>query len=488
MPPKKKGTSGKRPRKPLGSAKSKQEELSEVDREIYTIQIKDLSSKLERQREECRNLFASNEEYQYQYEKEVEEKQDIVEFLKKALQERAVEVAELQDRLIGLQQTHDSEKESYEKKITEMEADFKKTNENLTAENLTLSSKLSALEEFRMQRDEMTKRLKELEAKLEEEERKHSETLSELERKAIIDNDRLRKEMVQKVSEVASEFRKVSNKQVADTVKRAIKDTVHMTKELNKASEKTQILFEENSKLQKELRDLNQQLQVLQDTESGFANKVVAQQKVITLLKKKCEDYENLTAETKMLEQLNTQLRTEITAQNQQVKEKEETIIKLNMENDEIKNELENLDTKLAQSEEMKNQLVGVITDTAQALRSGIIRKPQEEEETPERVLLLNQLLILLDRATELNVEELHMMPDDELASQTSFQGWFPEETFLKYQAGCLGFIPSVKRVSSGTPTGENNQSESSSKDCSKSICTEELSKQDLQMSNFYEI
>ncbi|XP_022239990.1 cilia- and flagella-associated protein 157-like [Limulus polyphemus] len=479
MPPKKKGTPGKRPKKSLGSAKSKQEELSEVDREMYIIQIKDLGSKLERQKEECTNLLASNEEYLYMYEKEVEEKEDIVEFLKKALQERAVEVTELQDRLIGLQQAHDSEKESYEKKISEMETDFKKTNENLTAENLTLSSKLSALEEFRMQRDEMTKRLKELETKLEEEEKKHSETLRELERKTIIDNDRLRNEMVQKVSEVASEFRKVSNKQVADTVKRAVKDTVHMSKELNKASEKTQILFEENSKLQKEFRDLNQQLQVLQDTESGLAAKVVVQQKVIALLKKKCEDYENLSAEIKMLEQQNTQLRSEITARDQQVKEKEETLMKLNMENDEMQKQLENLDIKVSQSEEMKNQLVGVITDAAEALRSGIISKPQEEEDSTERALLLNQLLILLDRATDLTVEELPMIPGglDESGSQTSFQGWFQEETSLKYQAGCLGFVPNVNHDSSRTPTGENNQSQSSSKEHSISTYTEKLSK-----------
>ncbi len=57
---------------------------------------------------------------------------------------------------------------------------------------------------------------------------------------------RLKKEMVVKVSQVAAEFRRVSNKQMADTTKRTIKENVSISTQLQKMSEKVIDLVEEN--------------------------------------------------------------------------------------------------------------------------------------------------------------------------------------------------------------------------------------------------
>lgn len=52
--------------------------------------------------------------------------------------------------------------------------------------------------------------------------------------------------MVVKVSQVAAEFRRVSNKQMADTTKRTIKENVSINNQLQKMSEKITEMLEES--------------------------------------------------------------------------------------------------------------------------------------------------------------------------------------------------------------------------------------------------
>lgn len=54
--------------------------------------------------------------------------------------------------------------------------------------------------------------------------------------------------MIVKVSQVAAEFRRVSNKQMADTTKRTIKENVSINNQLQKMSKKVTELVDENDK------------------------------------------------------------------------------------------------------------------------------------------------------------------------------------------------------------------------------------------------
>lgn len=52
--------------------------------------------------------------------------------------------------------------------------------------------------------------------------------------------------MIVKVSQVAAEFRRVSNKQMADTTKRTIKENVSINNQLQKMSDKVIEAIQEN--------------------------------------------------------------------------------------------------------------------------------------------------------------------------------------------------------------------------------------------------
>ena len=126
------------------------------------------------------------------------------------------------------------------------------------------AGKLASLEEFRVQREELIAKFAALEAQLAAQDRAHNETVYQLERKQVIDKDRLKKEVVVRVNQVAAEFRyrrqfscrlfctslsflkfafffnrKLSNKQMAETTKRTIRENVGLTAQLSKMSEKT---------------------------------------------------------------------------------------------------------------------------------------------------------------------------------------------------------------------------------------------------------
>jgi septal ring factor EnvC (AmiA/AmiB activator) len=97
-----------------------------------------------------------------------EDKADVVAFLKRALQQRTDQISELQARLEGLQHVHETDGQAYEKKIADMKQDLERTKEQLGSENMVLTKKLDALEEFRIQREQLMAKFDEQETKVEE--------------------------------------------------------------------------------------------------------------------------------------------------------------------------------------------------------------------------------------------------------------------------------------------------------------------------------
>ncbi len=87
--------------------------------------------------------------------------------------------------------------------------------------------------------------------------------------------------MVLRVNQVAAEFRKVSNKQMADTTKRTIRENVSIQAQLGKMSDKTMELIQENEELRSKEKKQRQQLDMLETNEKELAKKNHSNQKVM---------------------------------------------------------------------------------------------------------------------------------------------------------------------------------------------------------------
>ena len=88
--------------------------------------------------------------------------------------------------------------------------------------------------------------------------------------------------MVLRVNQVAAEFRKVSNKQMADTTKRTIRENVSIHAQLAKMSDKTMELIDENEEMRAKEKKQRGQLEMLETNEKELAKKNHSNQKVNT--------------------------------------------------------------------------------------------------------------------------------------------------------------------------------------------------------------
>ena len=106
---------------------------------------------------------------------------------------------------------------------------MERTKEQLGSENMVLTKKLDALEEFRLQREQLMAKFDEQETKVEEQKKHYETKIYELEKKHIKEQDRLKRDMMIKLESVAAEFRKAANAQMSATTQRTIRENVSVS-------------------------------------------------------------------------------------------------------------------------------------------------------------------------------------------------------------------------------------------------------------------
>jgi len=82
------------------------------------------------------------------------------------------------------------------------------------------------------------------------------------------------------VNQVSAEFRKASNRQMADTTKRTIRENIAINEQLSKVSDKTVELIANNDSLKERERRQRQEIELLQSSETLLTEKNIANQKV----------------------------------------------------------------------------------------------------------------------------------------------------------------------------------------------------------------
>lgn len=91
---------------------------------------------------------------------------------------------------------------------------------------------------------------------------------------------RLRKEIIQRVNLVATEFRKVATSQMWETTRRAILENSTVTLKLAQVSQQGVQLLQENQQLEGCQRELHKQLELMEDMHKVMARNSRGHQKV----------------------------------------------------------------------------------------------------------------------------------------------------------------------------------------------------------------
>lgn len=91
-----------------------------------------------RYQHKCDELEVREKDFSSEFDRLTKDKKEIVSFLKRSLDQRADELADLTDRLIGLQQAKEAEKEACENQLAQLRHEFQESKDQLTSENMIL--------------------------------------------------------------------------------------------------------------------------------------------------------------------------------------------------------------------------------------------------------------------------------------------------------------------------------------------------------------
>ncbi|XP_078042481.1 cilia- and flagella-associated protein 157 isoform X2 [Augochlora pura] len=163
-----------------------------------------------------------------------EDRSDVIAYLKRNLEERIEESKELTERLAALEELRKEELSAYKKKEEAMELEYRTMENNLSAEVKLITGKLNALEDWRIARVELMQKFETQEKELIEQERTNQEKLYEAEKSLVIGKAMMKKEMEERLKQLAVTLRKATNLRVAETTNRAIRENIALNLELDK--------------------------------------------------------------------------------------------------------------------------------------------------------------------------------------------------------------------------------------------------------------
>ncbi|XP_058928674.1 cilia- and flagella-associated protein 157 [Kogia breviceps] len=424
--------------------------MSEEIREFYHIQIRDLENRLARYQQKWDELAVQEKLFRQEFEQLANSKKEVVAFLKRTLHQRVDEITDLKEQLHSLQLAKEMEKDAFEAQLAQVRHEFQETKDQLTTENIILGGKLAALEEFRLQREELMEKFVLLEDQLRKQENEYKEYVHSLEKKSVLDKDRLKKEIIQRVNMVATEFRKAATSQMWDTTKRAIMENTTVTLQLARTSRQGMQLLWENEQLRGNRDDLCRQLELLENAQKVMARHSRGHRKVILMLTEKCREQQRVKAEAKQLRLLQSQLEqslAQLRKDNQALRSQRE---QLNLQLERQQAEGQRLQQELAEEQRVRASLEAALAQATSFLQDTVQMQPDEEDGDFDVVLqlhckeMLKHLLVMLSSAVVLSPQ---MAVSPHRKSQSSGP---PKERRCNTQPLKTG--PLLQRLSSVTP------------------------------------
>uniref|UniRef100_A0A8C2R640 Cilia- and flagella-associated protein 157 n=1 Tax=Capra hircus TaxID=9925 RepID=A0A8C2R640_CAPHI len=405
MAPKKKGAKEPELKKKKGSKKDPnlankpmEMPISEEIREFYHAQIRNLEDRLARYQRKWDELAMQEKLFRQEFEQLANNKKEIVAFLKRTLNQRVDEITDLNEQLQSLQLAKEIEKDAFEAQLAQVRHEFQETKDQLTTENIILGGKLAALEEFRLQKEELTQKFMSLEEQLRTQENEHKDYVHNLEKKSVLDKDRLRKEIIQRVNMVATEFRKVATSQMWDTTKRAITENNAVTLQLAKTTRQGTQLLAENEQLRGDGALLGR---ALARPEHGHTPTL----QVILMLTEKCRELQEGTAEAERLRVLLGQLEQDLLKQQQDNQALRNERDQLNLQLERQQAEGQRLQQQLSKEQKVRASLETALAQATSFLQDIVQMQPNKEDRDFDVVFqlqrkeMLQQLLLMLGSA-----------------------------------------------------------------------------------------
>lgn len=175
---------------------------------------------------------------------------------------------------------------------------YKMMHDNLTSEIKLLTGKLNSMEEFRLQRDDLMAKFDTQEIELKDQAKKHKAILYEMERKVILDKERMRKDVENKLLELSNEFTKTSDSRIAASTQRLLRENIALNNDTDRILVMQARLQKENEEMSKKHKDIVSQ----------YEANVIEKKRLMKTCEQQLEIIKKLTQESENSRDLNNYL------------------------------------------------------------------------------------------------------------------------------------------------------------------------------------
>ncbi|XP_058492601.1 cilia- and flagella-associated protein 157-like isoform X2 [Solea solea] len=417
------------------------------DREktLYLTQIRYLNEQLERYQQKCDDLERQKKDCDSQYSALETEKKDIVTYLKRSVFEKEEETEQLLERLESQRQAAEKDREDLKLQHEHLRQELQNRIEDLNQENRSLVTRLTSLEEFQSQKNQLMSNMESLEKKLNSEMEDHKANIHSLELKALMQKNRLEKEMESHVAAMEVEMQQQVDQKVPEMSRLALRENAEVRVQFIQLTEQAQVLMMENSGLQGRVSQLSADVGNLEQMLSKLSRKSCVRKKVVEQLTEKCQQ---LQVELKDFREEHQQLQTE----HQQILDEMKTLrhecSSLSAQCSRNTGEVTRLEADLQEVRRARSRLRSIIQEAAVALRQALMGAPTDLNSAAEASVmqwkqLMQTVMMVLSSSTTEKVTELQEECDPAAARAASLGPALSVQFQLaRHRPGDLGFIP----------------------------------------------
>eukprot|EP00948_MAST-09A_sp_MAST-9A-sp1_P002406 g2406.t1 len=224
---------------------------------------------------------------------------DVYVWLQKRMDDQYEELEEMENKIFQLRKQLEDEQQSSKETKTALEEEFAEKEHKLNAEISQLKNDLTAVKEFRANKEQLEKDHEELGKRLMEAKKTHDENLQKLERKYLQEKDQMKQLMLVKIKETKKKLQLRNHGQLHTTTKRTIMENEQMTTELQYQSKETEKILVRLDKIQRESKEVKRKNEILILENEEFAKKNRFYQNLIKKLHTKLQNKEAVLMESK---------------------------------------------------------------------------------------------------------------------------------------------------------------------------------------------
>lgn len=297
MAPKKNGQSKTEKKNYKSELVEPQTQLDPNSRELYLEQIKDLEYRLERYQLKCdqQEILLSTFETQYDY--LLNEKKDIVIFLKKELELKTDELIELNNSLVSIEELQISNKKTYEIELKKIKQEADDRYEKLQSENIILSQALRDLERFSNEKNKINEYISDLQKTIDDTRKKHDDEIYLIEKENLIEKDKRRIDEFNKIVDLKKKFNNEFYERMSQSTRMTINENIRLNKNMDRLTKFNDSLNRKYEELKKKELEDKLKIETLESINDSLLKDNAALKQALEHLLKKLDN--NISGQSK---------------------------------------------------------------------------------------------------------------------------------------------------------------------------------------------